>query len=312
MDESIHMAEIWEECGLTKKEWETQVADARERFSQTYRNDEICVRLSLRDKKSTMVKLLLPGNSTARDAMAASGLIARDGTPYRCFDAEDNVIDEIELWDLCNNHQSFFNLSQSLLNFVDDMDMDVQDINFLNRVPVRDSPIFDIYLGVPKEIQAVMIEESTFRGLVGKGRLMDGTTVFVPQLKEGDFAWVVISGRHGRKGCRANGFTVRMEGEPYQRGDIITIKPSPHSKSGARIFNPKTCKWDLSLKIKMPPNVNREDYIGLMWTVRIDQTNPLVGTLDTNLTWRPKNQPEIARKARNKQRHKRRKGAGHA
>jgi hypothetical protein len=235
----------------------------------------IQVNVCLRDKISTNVSISLPANATALDAMNASGLIARDGTPYRCFDSNDNVIDNRKLSNLSS----------------------------------------DIYLGVPREIQAVMIEESTFSGRVGKGRLMDGTTVFVPQLKEGDFAWVVVSGRHGRKGCRANGFTVRMEGEPYQRGDIITIKPGPYSKSGARIFNPKTCKWDLPLKIEMPPNVNREDYVGLTWTVRIKQTNPFVGTLDTNLTFRPKNQPDIARRARHNARNKhrkKRKGAGHA
>jgi len=237
---------------------------------------QIQVNVRLRDKISTSVEISLPKNATALDAMNASGLVARDGTPYRCFDFNDNVIDKTPLSNLSS----------------------------------------DIYLGVPKEIQAVMIEESTHQGRVGKGRLMDGTTIFVPNLKEGDFAWVVVSSRFGRKGRKANGFTVRMEGEPYQRGDIITIKPSPFSKSGARIFNPKTCKWDLPLKIEMPPNVNRGDYVGLTWTVRINQTNPLVGTLDTKLTIRPKNQPEIARRARQnaskKHRYKRRKGAGHA
>ena len=134
---------------------------------------------------------------------------------------------------------------------------------------------------------------------------MDGTTIFVPKLKEGDFAWVVVSGRHGPNGCRANGFTVRMDGEPYRRGDLISIKPGPYAKR-ARIFNPKTCKWDLPIELKVPDNVNREDYVGLMWTIRISQTSPLIGTLDTNLTWRPENQPEIARKARNKFRNKQR------
>ena len=207
--------------------------------------------------------------------MNESGLIARDGTPYRCFDSKNRVIDNTPLCNLSS----------------------------------------DIYLGVPNEIQAVMIEESTCRGRVGKGRLMDGTTIFVPKLKEGDFAWVVVSGRHGRNGCKANGFTVRMEGEPYRKGDLIMIKPGPFSK-GARIFNPKTCKWDLPIALETPSNVNRADYVGLMWTVRIQQTNPLIGILDTNLTWRPDNQPEIARKARNKlrgkQNKKQRKGVRHA
>ena len=237
---------------------------------------QIQVNVCLRDKISTSVSISLPTNATALDAMNASGLIARDGTPYRCFDSNDNVIDNMSLSNLSS----------------------------------------DIYLGVPNEIQAVMIEETTSRGNIGKGRLMDGTTIFVPKLREGDFAWVVVSSRYGRKGRNANGFTVRMEGEPYQRGDIVTIKPGPYSKSGARIFNPKTCKWDLPLKIEMPANVNREDYVGLTWTVRINQTNPLVGTLDTNLTFRPDNQPEIARRARHnarkKHRYKRGKGAGHA
>tara|TARA_B110000014_G_scaffold242344_2_gene211860 strand:- start:562 stop:1311 length:750 start_codon:yes stop_codon:yes gene_type:complete len=227
-------------------------------------SSEVIIRVCLRDNKSAQIVLSLPANSTALDAMNASGLAARDGTPYRCFDSKDNVIDQVKL----SNIRS------------------------------------DIFLGVPKEIHAVMIEESTCQGKVGKGYLMDGTTIFVPNLKPGEFAWVVISDRHGGKRGKANGFTIRMEGEPYQRGDIITIKPSPYSKSGARIFNPKTCKWDLPIKINMPPNVNREDYVGLRWVVRIDKVNPLVGTLDTKLTYRPTNQPEIARKARQAKRNR--------
>jgi len=223
---------------------------------------EVTIRVCLRDNKSTQTVLSLPANSTALDAMNASGLAARDGTPYRCFDSKDNVID----------HEKLSNISS------------------------------DIFLGIPKQIYAVMIEESTCRGKVGKGYLMDGTTIFVPNLKPGEFAWVVISDRHGGKRGKANGFKIRMEGGSYQRGDIITIKPSPYSKSGARLFNPKTCKWDLPIKINMPPNVNREDYVGLRWIVRIDTVNPLVGTLDAKLTYRPTNQPEIARKARQAQR----------
>ena len=224
------------------------------------------VTVCLRDKTSTRITLSMPKNATAVDAMNDSGLIARDGTPYRCFDSRGKVIDNMPLANLSS----------------------------------------DIYLGVPTEIQPVMIEESTCRGRIGKGRLMDGTTIFVPKLKEGDFAWVVVSGRHGRNGCRANGFTVRMDGEAYRRGDLITIKPGPYAKR-ARIFNPRTCKWDLPIELKVPDNVNRDDYVGLMWTVRITQTSPLVGVLDTNLTWRPDNQPEIARKARAKVRNKQRK-----
>ncbi len=222
---------------------------------------EVTIRVCLRDNVSTHSVLSLPANSTALDAMNASGLIARDGTPYRCFDSNDNVIDNEKL---SNIHS-------------------------------------DIFVGIPKQIHAVMIEESTCRGKMGKGYLLDGTTVYVPNLKPGEFAWVVISDRHGGKRGKANGFIVRMDGRPYQRGDIITIKPSPYSKSGARIFNPKTCKWDLPIKIDMPPNVNREDYVGLRWVVKIQSVEPLVGILDTKMTYRPENQPEIARKARQSQ-----------
>jgi len=219
----------------------------------------VSVNVCLRSKQSTNVQLLLPSNSTALDAMNASGLVARDGTPYRCFDSNGKVIDNIELGNLSS----------------------------------------DIYLGIPTEIQAVMIEESTRGGLVGKGRLIDGTTIFVPKLKEGDFAWVVVSGRHGRKGRKANGFTVRLEGEPYSRGDLVTIKPGPYAKR-VRLFNPQSCEWDIPLELTVPNNVNRSDYVGLTWTVRITKTMPLVGILDTKFTFRPDNQPELARKARNK------------
>ena len=51
----------------------------------------------------------------------------------------------------------------------------------------------------------------------------------------------------------------------------------------------------------MPPNVNREDYVGLRWVVKIQSVEPLVGILDTKMTYRPENQPEIARKARQSQ-----------
>jgi len=192
-------------------------------------------------------------------AAEASGLIARDGTPYRAFDDEGNVIDTVLVQDLTS----------------------------------------DIFLGVPKEIVGVMIEESKNGGMVGSGRLMDGTTVFVPGVKIGEFAWVVISGRYGPGRKKANAFRVRMEGQPYKDGDFIRIKPRPGSDR-VRVFNPQTCSWDIRLDICVPANVNQDEYDGLTWTVRISQTNPLVGILEPRLTFRPENQPELASRARKK------------
>jgi len=217
------------------------------------------VEVCLRDRPSTRVTVALPGDATALAASDASGLIARDGTPYRCFDSEDRVIGDIQLKDLSS----------------------------------------DIFLGVPREIVAVMIEETANGGHVGRGRLMDGTTVYVPGVKAGEFAWVVVSGRYGPGQKKANAFRVRMEGPPFKGGDYIRIKPRPGADR-VRIFNPQTCQWDLRMDIRVPTNVNQSEYDGLTWTVRISQTNPLVGILDTRLTFRPENQPELARRARKK------------
>jgi len=221
--------------------------------------ESIEIRVCLRDKLSTNVLVSLPENSTGRDAMLASGLIARDGTPYRCFDSMDNVIDDVSISSLKS----------------------------------------DVFVGVPKEIQAVMIEETTCQGRVGRGRLMDGTLVHIPGLKEGQFAWIVISGRHGTNNSKANGYSVRMEGQPYQKGDLIQIKPRPEADR-VRIFNPQTCKWDLRLNLQIPDDINQSDYEGIMWTVKVTNTRPLTAMLDSNLTWVPDNQPDLARAARRK------------
>lgn len=220
----------------------------------------IQIEVCLRDKISTSVAVTLPKNATARDAMYASGIIARDGTPYRCFDSNDNVIDDEKL----------SNLKQH-----------------------------EIFIGVPREIQPVMIEESTCKGRVGRGRLMDGTMVHIPGVSEGEFVWVVISGRHGVNRSKASGYQVRMEGPPYKVGDLIQIKPRPEADR-VRVFNPKTCQWDLRLDLQLPSNVTQSDYEGIMWTVKITRASPLTAILDPNLTWVPPNQPELARMARKK------------
>ena len=220
--------------------------------------EEIEIRVCLRDKLSTNVLVSLPGNSTGRDAMLASGLIARDGTPYRCFDSKDNVIDNV-------------------------------------RVSSLES---DVFVGVPEEIRAVMIEETTCNGRVGRGRLMDGTIVHVPRLKAGDFAWIVISGRHGKNGSKASGYCVRMEGQPYLQGDLIQIKPRPEADR-VRIFNPETCQWDLRLNLQVPDGIDKSDYEGIMWTVKVTESGPsLTAVLVPDLTWIPDNQSELARAAR--------------
>ena len=217
------------------------------------------IRVCLRDKLSTSVLLSLPENATGRDAMLASGLIARDGTPYRCFDSMDNVIDHVMISSLES----------------------------------------DIFVGVPKEIQAIMIEETTCKGRVGRGRLMDGTMVHVPGLEEGQFAWVVISGRHGPNRSKASGYTVPINSQTYRKGHLIQIKPRPEADR-VRIFNPQTCQWDLRLNLQVPDNIDRSDYEGIMWTVKVTKTHPLTATLEPNLTWIPNNQSELARLARRK------------
>ena len=243
-------------------------------FSQCEIPSQIGVRVILRDRQSTSVKVRLPSSATARDAMEASGLIARDGTPYRCFDSESYVIDELLLSQLIPI-RGWKPTATSISEF---LDAAIRGENLDEFI----IPLCDIFVGIPQEIEAVFIEETTHEGKVGKGHLLDGTTILVPEAEEGEFTWVVVSARHQQMQL-ATGFKIPYERTSYSVGDIVHVRPGIGC-FGGNIFNPLSCKFDLWIQIEVPRNINRADYDGLVWAVRIKGTNPLVGILDTNLT----------------------------
>jgi len=155
-----------------------------------------------------------------------------------------------------------------------------------------------VYIDNESVIETVLIDHTSFKSgkrVVGAGQLYDGTIAHVPGARRGEFHWVVrhIQHKSGNGVVHAQCHSFRVEGQPYQIGDLVRASPSPDGKN-ALLFDPESREWTKLLTISMPPNMDPEEvrdlYRGLLWTIRITdvEENMLSGMLIPALTHNPR------------------------
>lgn len=154
------------------------------------------------------------------------------------------------------------------------------------------------YIDNESIIEAVLIDHTSFKSgkrVIGAGQLNDGTIAHVPGARRGEYHWVVrhIQHRSGKGVVHAQCHSFRIEGEPYQVGDLVRATPSPDGRN-ALLFDPGSGEWTKLLAVTMPHNMDPEEvrglYRGLLWTIRITgvEEGTLTGMLIPALTHNPR------------------------
>lgn len=222
----------------------------------------IRVSVRLREQSQIVVQVLLPADATCRDALEASGLQPRDGTP--CFSWNDNghIVDRkpARLYD-----PVLVGPPQLLQNVW------IESENHSGTVGIG-------YLEDGTQAYVPGMKEGEFGWIYVTRR------------------WTPKKG-----GPRCDASRVRVDDhQPYRTGDRVRLNPH-FGKDIHFLYNPLTGKPDLPIEVSLPSGVEREQYEGISWIVMITSTQPLRGRLLHEETYVPGHQPNLARQARIKE-----------
>ena len=220
----------------------------------------IQITVRLREQSQIVVQVLLPADATCRDALEASGLQPRDGTP--CFSWNDNghIVDRKPA-----------HLYDSVL---------VGPPQLLHNVWIE-SENHGGTVGIG------YLEDGTRAYVPG---MKEGEFGWIYMTRR----WTPKG-----RGPRCDASRVRVDDQqPYHPGDRVRLNPH-YGKDIHFLYNPLTGKPDLPIEVSLSSGVERGQYEGISWLVIITSAQPLRGRLLHEETYVPGHQPYLARQARN-------------
>ena len=222
----------------------------------------IQVSVRLREQSQIEIQVRLPANATCRDALEASGLQPRDGTPCFTWNDHGHVIDR----KLAHLYDTVLVGPPQLLQHVW-----IESENYSGTEGIG-------YLEDGTQAYVPGMQEGEFGWIYVTRR------------------WSTKGA-----GSRCHATRVRVDDEhPYRAGDRVRLNPH-YSKDIHFLYNPLTGKPDLPIEVTLSGGVEREQFEGINWIVMITSTQPLLGRLLDEETYVPEHQPNLARQARIKE-----------
>ena len=219
------------------------------------------VQIFSRTNPEIFVSVLVDANTTCIEAISSSGLCPRDGTLYHAWDNNEMIIDS----ELASKYKKIF-----LAPFA-------QIRNIVCQKKFRISK--EISLGYA---------------------IFEDCTIFVPGLKVGESATIVISDKWNSPNQSVNSdanvtcfaYKVDLLGEPYKLGDLVFLIPrNSQGQPNQKLFNPITGNHDLNFQLDWKRNKNY--YNNICCILKIISINPLKCVFVKETDYIPRNKRKI-------------------